>query len=378
MSYGYPMNQVLSVSCKLQVTPKLKGQIDRTLGGFSDACNQILQVSKEQGVRNTTKLHHLTYHDVRNETGLKANHVCQAIRRVVTAVKTQKQVHKFRPTSLALDARTFSFREKDWSVGVTLMDGRQWMPLSIGNYQRGLLKGQKPTSATLTKKRNGSYYINIQVDIPTQPRGKTPRVLGVDLGRRDIAHLSDGQSWEGGTAAATRDKYFRVRSSIQRKRTKSSRRLLRRLSGKEARFRKNVNHTISKRIVETAKKTGSAIAMEDLTGIRQTAKVRKAQRREHHGWSFYQLRAFIDYKANIAGVPLVFVEPRYTSKTCARCHHIGTRNGKGFKCGHCGLHIDSDWNGSLNISSLGALVTAPEISKGLTCELEGQLSLLIA
>ena len=371
------MSQIISVSCKLQVTPKLRQEIDLTLGRFADGCNYALSVSKQENVRSANKLQKLVYHDIRNATGLKANHTCQAVRRVCSALKVRKQVHRFRPTSMGLDVRTFSLRESDWKVGITLLNSRQWFDLSIGNYQLALLKGQKPTSAVLVKKRNGTYYIQIQVEVPTQPPGKTPKVLGVDLGRRDIAHMSDGQSWEGGTTAAIRDKYFKVRSSIQRKRTKSSRRLLRRLSGKEARFRKNINHTISKRIVKAAAQTGSAIAMEDLTGIRQTARVRKSQRREHHGWSFYQLRQFVQYKANIAGVPVVLVNPAYTSKTCSRCHHIGKRSGKDFRCGHCGLHIDSDLNGSLNISSLGALVTAPEISV-MACQLEGQLSLLVA
>lgn len=371
------MSQTISVACKLQVPAELRPAIDRTLQEFAAACNQILGVAQTHQVKNTTRLHHLTYHNVRLATGLKANHVCQAIRRVVTALKGRKQGHQFRPTSLPLDVRTFSYREAAQAVGITLISGRVWLPLNIGNYQLGLLKGQSPTSAVLVKRRNGDYYLQIQVEIPTQPSGQTPKVIGVDLGRRDIAHTSTGQSWQGGSAAAVRDNYFRVRSSIQRKRTKSSRKLLRRLSGKEARFRKSINHSISKQIVKEAKATQSAIALEDLTGIRQRARVRKAQRREHHGWSFYQLRQFLAYKANIAGVPVILVNPAYTSKTCSRCRHIGQRLEKVFKCGHCGLHFDADWNGSLNISSLGALVTAPEISV-MACQLEGQLSLFAA
>lgn len=372
------MTQVISVSCKLQVPPELRQCVDATMQAFSDGCNHILEVSRERSQRNTTKLHHLTYHDVRVLYGLKANHACQAIRRVVHALKTRSQVRKFNPTSVSFDARTFSWFEADEMVSFTLLDGRAKVKLSIGNYQRALLKGQKPTSAVLVKRRNGDYYIQIAVTLDTPPTGKTPKVIGVDLGRRDIAHTSTGKSWAGGDAQATRERYFNTRRSIQRKRTKSSRRLLRRLSGKEARFRKNINHSISRQIVNEAVSIGAAISLEDLTGIRKTANVRKSQRREHHGWSFFQLRQFIEYKANIAGVPVVKVDPRYTSKTCSRCHHIGQRNGKGFKCGHCGLHIDADLNGSLNISTLGALVTCPEISKTMACKLEGQLSLLVA
>lgn len=151
MSYNSVMTQTISVSCKLQVPVKLRQDLDRTLQGFADACNQILEVAKTEKVKNTTKLHHLTYYTVKSLTGLKANHFCQAVRRVVGALTGQKQVHKFRPTSIGLDARTFSYREAEQHVGITLMSGRVGFPLSIGNYQRALLRGQSPTSATLVK-----------------------------------------------------------------------------------------------------------------------------------------------------------------------------------------------------------------------------------
>lgn len=141
---------------------------------------------------NTTKLHHKVYKPVREATGLKANHVCQAIRRVIGNAASVKQVHKFRPTSINLDIRTFQYIEELQTVGVTLMCGRVKFKLSIGNYQLALLKGQTPTAATLNKTKRGDYYINICVDLPTDPTGKTPRVIGVDLGRRDIATTSQG------------------------------------------------------------------------------------------------------------------------------------------------------------------------------------------
>lgn len=371
------MTQIISVSCKLVVAPEFRREIDETLERFAQGCNYALDVARRENIRSANPLQKATYHDIRAMTGLKANHTCQAVRRVSTAIKGQKQVHKFRPTSLSLDVRTFSLKQADWTVGITLLNSRRWFKLSIGSYQYGLLKGQDPTSAVLVKRKNGDYYIQIQVEIPTQPLGKTPKVIGVDLGRRDVAHTSGGQKWDGGHVQQTRAKYFRVRRSIQSRRTRSSRKLLRRLKDKERRFQKNINHTISKQLVETAKQSNSALALEDLTGIRQRTKVRKAQRREHHGWAFYQLRQFLQYKCNIAGVPLLLVNPAFTSKTCSRCHHIGSRRGKDFKCGHCGLHVDSDWNGAVNISKLGQSVMLHEIP-GMACLLQGQLPLVCA
>jgi IS605 OrfB family transposase len=378
------MTQTISVSCKLQVPVELRQEIDRTLQGFADACNQILEVAKRENCRNATKLHHLTYYTVKLTTGLKANHVCQAIRRVIGNMKAVKQVHKFRPTSISLDARVFTYRESDQHVGITLMSKRCWLPLSIGNYQLALLRRQTPTSATLVKRRSGEYYIQIAVDLDTPPTGKTPKVIGVDLGRRDIATTSTNSSWNGSQLQATRDRYSRVRASLQSKRTRGSRRLLKRLSGREARFQKNINHSISRQLVSEASTVGAALAFEDLTDIRKSLNTKprsKTERRRTNNWAFYQLRRFVTYKAVLVGVPLVFVPPAYTSQTCSRCHHVhpekgnSYRSGKVFKCGHCGLEADADWNAANNIATLGAVVNQPE-SSVMSCVLEGQLSLM--
>lgn len=375
------MNQALTVRCKLIVPSEIHQQINETLEGFADACNQILKVAQQDNCWNTTRLHHKVYKPVRQSTGLKANHVCQAIRRVVNQKKATRKIHKFRPTSISLDIRTFKYIEPSQQVGITLKSGRVKFDLKIGGYQIALLRGQNPTSATLSKTRQGDYYINVVVEVPTQPPNQTPKVLGVDLGLRDIATTSTGQTWDGEQLRETRNKFVRVRASIQAKRTKSAKRLLRRLSGRESRFMKWINHNISKQIVETAKSFGT-IAFEDLTGIRLRLKVNKGARTEIHRWAFHQLRIFTEYKAAIAGIDVILVDPRYTSQTCSRCHHIhpvkgkSYRNGKKFKCGFCGFEHDADVNGGLNISQLGAvLVNQPGISV-YACQIGGQLRLL--
>lgn len=383
MSIPKAQMQTISVKCKLQVPAELRQEIDVTLQGFADACNKIYEVAKSENCWNTTKLHHKVYKLVKESTGLKANHVCQAIRRVIGNAKAVKQVHKFRPTSLSLDIRTFQYVEALKTVGITLMCGRKKFKLSIGNYQRALLKDQSPTAATLNKTKRGDYYINICVDIATSPTGKTPLVIGVDLGRRDIATTSTGKSWSGKKIQAARDRYSKVRANIQSKRTRSSRRLTRRLSGREHRFQRWLNHNISKQLVQNAKNSNAALAFEDLTNIRQSLNQKrrsKTERRRTNNWAFYQLRMFVDYKARIAGVPVVFVPPAYTSQTCSRCHHVhpvkgkSYRNGKSYKCGNCGFEHDADINAALNIAALGLSVTQPESLK-MTCQLEGQLSL---
>ncbi|MGY2794691.1 transposase [Thermostichus sp. MS-CIW-36] len=138
------------------------------------------------------------------------------------------------------DARLFSFREKDWTVSLTTVEGRERFELAIGHYQREQLAGSNPKSATLVKRKDGSYSIQICVETEPSPPQRTDRVLGVDLGRTDIAHTSEGDNWNGQQLNSVRDHYLRLRAVLQRKAGKGTRswrrrcrELLQRLSGKE-------------------------------------------------------------------------------------------------------------------------------------------------
>ena len=135
--------------------------------------------------------------------------------------------------------------------------------------QKSLLKGQKPTSATLVKRRNGEYFLHVQLTGEAPESLKPKGTLGVDLGRRRVAVDSDGTIHEATEVNRVRSHYPKVRRSAQAKGTRKSKRLLKRLSGREKRHQRAINHVISRRIVDTAKQTGRAIVLEDLEGIRQ-------------------------------------------------------------------------------------------------------------
>ena len=179
-------------------------------------------------------------------------------------------VKAFKAGFVTYDARIFSFRENDWTVSLTTVEGRERFELAIGNYQRGMLAGTNPKSATLVKRKEGSHYIQIGVE------PDTPKAMGVDLGRRDIAHTSEEDNWNGQPLNQVRDHSSRLRASLQRKAsqgTRSSRRrcrqLLQRLSGQERRLQTGVKPCISKAIGSRAQATHSFIALEDLSGIRE-------------------------------------------------------------------------------------------------------------
>ncbi len=378
------MKQVTTVACKLKVPVKLVAEIDETLQVFAAACEWVND-NTPKDLTSKTKMQKLVYNDVRSKFGLSANLAIQALRRVCGNRKTARQkkrnVRKFSPTSVSYDARIFSFKEFDYSISLKLIRTRAKFELDLGNYQRGILKGQEPKSATLVKRRNGDYYIHINLEHETPDQIDAKKVLGVDLGRTDLAHTSDGDSWSGQQLEKVRNKYAWQRLVLQKKAslgTRSSRRrcrqLQKRLSGKEKRFQKQINHEISRRIVNDAVTSNRAIALEDLTGIRERTNQLprgKQERRKSNSWSFYMLRQFLTYKCALAGVPLIRVNPRYTSKSCYKCGHIGKRNGKKFSCQNpeCRNKCDSDYQGARNIAALGLTINQPGGS-GLSCKLK--------
>ncbi len=365
------MECIRTISCKLHVSPHQVPHLNATVKAFSDACNFVADYGRENKVSRQFTLHKACYGDVRMRFGLSANLAVRAIARVAPRLaKAKTRNSGFKPTSIDYDARIFSFRESDWTVSLTLLNSRERFGLDIGEYQRTALKGQSPTSATLCKKGRG-YSIDIQVKEPTPEPNKTTGTLGVDMGIKSIATLSTGKDFGGAVLSAYRLKAHKVKKSLQSKAHKGSpstrknaRRTLKRLSGRVTRYQKWVNHNISKVIVTTAKENGQAVALEDLKGIRDRTnlRLRRSQRGLHNAWAFYQLAEFVRYKALRAGVPVVSVDPRYTSQTCSSCRHLGQRRGKCFSCANCGAVLDADLNGAKNIAAVGAVVTRPENS----------------
>ena len=378
---------MLTIVCKIKPTPEQVAKIEATLQAFADACNYINEVVEPKITHNVT-IQNQVYGEVRQRFELSSNLAIRAINRVSANRKTAKRMDKpvqtFAPTSADYDARIFSVREKDWSVSLTLVGGRERFLVDVGSYQKVKLSGFTPTSATLVKNKNGIYSVNIQVKSDAPNLQESQGVIGVDLGRTDVAVTSEGESFSGHQITQVRDKYSKVRASLQKRAsegTRSTRRrarqILQRLSGRERRFQSWVNHNVSKHIVSKACLSEYSIAIEDLTGIRNRTNEQprnKTERRRSNSWAFYQLRVFIEYKALGSGVEVIKINPAYTSQTCHKCLRIhpvkgkSYRSGKTFSCGHCGWKGDADFNGANVIKLLGLSVNQPRGSY-LSCEL---------
>jgi putative transposase len=382
------MKQVLTIVVKLQPTSEQVSKLEATLQAFADACNCVNDNTNPK-LTNKIALQSLTYQTIKEQFSLVANMAVRACARVAANRKTAKlkgkPIKRFAPTSMDCDKDLFTFREKDWQVSLATVQGREKVKLNAGNYQRGKLKGCKPTSAQLCKHRDGNFYLHIQLKDAAPEPTQSSNVIGVDFGRRDIAVTSEGEKWDGQDIRQVRDKFSKVRASLQKKASKGTRstrrrarQILQRLSGRERRYQQWLNHRISKAIVQQAKTLDAVIAVEDLTGIRERTNElprNKTERRRSNSWAFFQLRLFLSYKAIQAGIELIAVNPAYTSQTCHKCLHIypvcgkSYRSGKRFNCGHCDWAGDADLNGSKMIQLLGCSVNAPRGSEMLSCSL---------
>jgi len=327
-----------------------------TTKAFANACNAVLGHSRRLKTSNKVKLQRACYREIRKDFGLSANLAIRAIARVAYAVKIAakrgKRVSEFRPTSIDYDARIFDYRETDETVSVTTLKGRLHIPLKIGGFQREQLVGKQPTCARVV--RNGKNWdIHIAIEETEPPkRGGPP--LGIDLGIHNIATMSSGKTISGVAVQAKKAEFARVRASLQSKGTRGAKRALRRLSGRERRWKAWVNHNVSKSIVEEALRGGfGVIRFEDLKGIRKRTRTRNPHlNRMVAGWAFRECQTFSEYKALRVGLVTEHVNPFRTSVTCHKCSKIGRRDGAKFLCATCG-RMDADANASVNVAAGG-------------------------
>ena len=161
--------------------------------------------------------------------------------------------------------------------------------------------------------------------------------------------VSNNQFYGGTQLKNLVNKQKRLRKQLQKKGSKSAKRHLRKLKSRERRFRADINHQISKKIIDSLN-PGDTIVLEDLTGIRNK-RLRKEQRIMINNWSFYQLEQFLIYKAQAKGINVIYIDARYTSQRCCSCGYICRSNRKGhhFECKNCGFQLNADLNGSRNI-----------------------------
>ena len=349
----------LVVNIKLQPTSEQAQLLHQTLERANQACNAISKTGWEAEVFRQYNLHKLVYRDIRNDFGISAQMTIRCIAKVADAYKldrkTQRRFRKY--AAQPYDDRILRFCSDD-IVSIWTLEGRIKVSTQLGDYQRRLLPFRKGEVDLMFVRKQWYLACVCDVDEPDAPDPEG-RILGVDLGVVNLAVDSTGTEFSGEAVQKQRRIHGHRRKNLQRKGTRSAKRKLKKISGRQARFQKDINHRISKALVSKARTLRAAIALEDLKGIRKRGKAsRRRQRDMLSNWGFWQLRQFVSYKARLAGVPVILIDPRYTSQTCPKCGQVDKRNRLTrdlFQCVRCGCAGPADTIAAVNIAARAAV-----------------------
>lgn len=359
----------------VQTAARLRETVER----FNAACNWLAGVAFEAKCSRTFDLHKIAYRDLREKFGLPSDMALRCLAQVCDVYKRDKSIRpvfrKHAALPYSMD-KNVGFKGAD-RVSISTLGGRVVVPFIMGKYQADrftLKKGQ----SDLVLRKDGKWFLIVTVDVPDGTPIPVTDFIGIDLGVVNIATDSDGGRMSGEKVEKARRKYGDRRKGLQEaatgrrqagKRPRSIRRKLARDKAKEARYKKDVNHCTTRAYVETAERTGRGIALEDLTGIRDRVMARGGDARNRlSGWSFFQFRSFLEYKALLAGIPVVLVDPAYTSQTCHECGYCDRRNRKTqatFRCLSCGHRDNADRNAARNIRARAVVKSAQGVG---TCE----------
>jgi putative transposase len=305
-------------------------------------------------------------------------------KRVEQARKRGKPIPVFKPIQcphvkycpIRYDVRSYWLKWETSTCSLATVAGRVELSFTVPDYAQKYIGG-KVCSADLCC-RQGKWRLHVVVSIPEPAITSSQEIIGVDLGLNRPAVTSHRYFLGERRWKEQERRIFRLRRKLQAKGTKSAKRHLKKLSGKLLRQRKDHDHMLAKRIVQHVP-PGSTIVLENLTHIRERAKLRQGEgQRRLHSWSFAQFHSFLSYKAQEQGIQGVKVDPRHTSQTCSRCgyQHRSNRRSQGlFLCRQCGYRLNADLNASYNVrnkyvaslASLGTSLASGPLSSGLSC-----------
>lgn len=385
----------ITETLKLQIypTPEQIAIFEYSQQQFIKACQYVSDYAFHYRVLDARKLHDALYYRLRKLLDLPAQ-ITASIFRVVSAryktVRTQfkKQRVKYRdhytgkwesyqkdlnhlmkplqfkqPVLQLVNNRSYAFL-KNQTLSLGTLQGRQKVPFSYPNnkYFKKFKDWKWGQGEVLKIKGKWYFHVSVTREVPNFDIKNIQHVIGIDRGLRHIAvtydELENSIFYNGKSVKQVRAHYQNRRAELQRKGTKSAKKRLQSLSRKENRWMTDVNHRITKALVD---KYGpnTLFVIEDLEHVTfNTVYSRLKNRRyEHHSWAFYQFERFLNYKAEEIGSKVIKIDPRYTSQTCPKCKNIdkSARNHRTHEycCKQCGYQSNDDRVAAMNIFERG-------------------------
>ena len=360
----------MTITAKVQIvaTDADKVLLDETMSVYRDACNYVSDYVFQTHDLKQFSLNKVLYSTLREKFGLKSQMAQSVLKTVIARYRTilENQNKWIRPTfkkpqyDLVWN-RDYSLTQNGFSVNT--LNGRVKLPY----FAEGMSKYFDHTiykfgTAKLTNK-HGKYYLHIPAtyDVEESNISDICNVVGIDRGINFVVATYDSKHKSGFVSGKTikqkRANYSKLRKKLQMRQTPSSRRRLKAIGQRENRWMQDVNHCVSKALVENNPKH-TLFVLEDLSGIRNVIeRVRIKDRYVSVSWSFYDLEQKLIYKAKQNQSSVIKVAPHYTSQCCPVCGHTekSNRNKKIhlFTCKNCGYKSNDDRIGAMNLYRMG-------------------------
>ena len=363
------MEQItITAKIRISVNTDSKALLDETMSVYSDACNYVSEYVFRTHDLKQFSLNKILYSTLREKFGLKSQMAQSVFKTVIARYKTILENQKEwiqpsfkKPQYDLVWNRDYSLTQNCFSVNT--LNGRVKLPY----FAEGMSKYfdhaiYKFGTAKLVNK-HGKYFLHIPVtyDIEESNISDVCNVVGIDRGINFVVATYDSKHKSafvsGKTIKQKRAHYSKLRKELQMRQTPSARRRLLAIGQRENRWMQDVNHQVSKALVENNPKH-TLFVLEDLSGVRNvTERVRTKDRYVSVSWSFYDLEQKLIYKAKQNQSVVIKVDPRYTSQCCPVCGHIekANRNKKIhlFTCKNCGYKSNDDRIGAMNLYRMG-------------------------
>ena len=389
------MEQTVNIKVKLNILePNVGMKFSKTMEQYRLACNYVSEyLFNNNFPLNKNEVQKVIYNTIREKFNLKSQMTISCIRSVIARYKTVKTQMARRPykyqdqntgewyrevRDLTWLHKPISFnrpqvdlqRNRDWSylssgqLSINTLDGRVKVdPICRGFNQ--YLDGTWKFGLAKLLKSSGKWYLHISAtkEVTDFDKQAVKHVVGIDRGLRFLVTSYDEQGktafFDGQAIMRKRAKYQKLRAILQAKGTKSAKRRLKKLSGRENRWISDINHCLSKTLVQKYG-ANTLFVLENLNGVSfERTDLPKALRNQNKSWAFYQLEQFLTYKAHLHNSEVVEVSAKYTSQRCPKCGVIKKDNRNHEKheyhCDNCGYRSNDDRIGAMNIQLLGTL-----------------------
>lgn len=355
----------LTITSKIQIYPTNEQVeiLNKTMSQVRKALNYISNYIFENNCLNQSKINKETYYYLRETYGLKSQMAQSVMKTAIAKYKTNKSNgHDFNLVNfknLEYDLvwnRDYSITKDVFSVNS--LNGRLKIPFEIKGMEKFFDNSYKFGTAKLVYKFN-KYFLHIPMTKEYQQITplKINKIVGIDLGINFLATTYDSEGktifYNGRNIKSKRGNYKSLRKQLQKCGTKSAKRKIKSIGSRENRWMSDVNHSITKALVDKYGEN-TLFILEDLAGIRNaTEKVNINNKYVSVSWAFYQFRQLLEYKAKMNKSMVIAVDPKYTSQQCPKCGHIEKANRDKrnhiFKCKNCSYQSNDDRIGAMNL-----------------------------